>query len=117
MKEIKAYIQRWRTNQVVQALEKARAPGITIVEIHPVGYGYEPNYFDLAYEAEDIVKRYRRHSVVKLEVVCADEDVERLVKAICDAATTGCRGDGRVFVTDVVEAVRIRDQLRGEGAL
>ena len=62
MKEIKAYIQRWRTNQVVQALEEAGAPGITIMEIHPVRYGYEPNYFDLAYDAEDIVKRYRNLS-------------------------------------------------------
>lgn len=117
MKEIKAYIQRWRTNQVVQALEEAGAPGITIMEIHPVRYGYEPNYFDLAYDAEDIVKRYRNLSVVKLEVVCSDDDVERFVKTICDAARTGSQGDGRIFVADVVEAVRIRDRARGEGAL
>jgi len=117
MKEIKAYIQRWRTNDVVKALEKAGAPGITIVEIHPVGYGYEPNYFDLAFEAEDIVKRYRNLSVVKLEIVCTDEEAGRLVNTICDAACTGSQGDGRIFVTDVAEAVRIRDRARGEGAL
>jgi hypothetical protein len=56
MKEIKAYIQRHLVNKVVEGLEQAGAPGITIVEIHPVGYGYEPNYF--GFQSEDAFKRY-----------------------------------------------------------
>lgn len=56
MKEIKAYICRSRVNGVVENLQRAGAPGIGLVEIHPVGYGYEPNYFKLRYE--DAFKRY-----------------------------------------------------------
>lgn len=56
MKEIKAYIQRHLVNNAVAELERAGAPGITIIEIHPVGYGYEPNYF--GFQTEDVFKRY-----------------------------------------------------------
>lgn len=58
MKEIKAYIRRSRVNAVVNKLQDAGAPGITIVEVHPVGYGYEPNYFERRFE-EDVLKRYQ----------------------------------------------------------
>lgn len=116
-KEIKAYIQRWQVNSVVKALQKAKVPGISIVEIHPVGYGYEPNYFDQAYESEDILKRYSYLSVVKLEVVCRDEDVDRFVRTIRDVACTKSRGDGMIFVSDILRAVRIRDGVVGNQAL
>lgn len=116
-KEIKAYIQRWQVDNVVCALQKADAPGISIVEIHPVGHGYEPNYFDPAYESEDIMKRYSNLSVVKLEVVCREEDTDRFVKTIQDTACTHSRGDGWIFVTDIVRSVRIRDGASGENAL
>ena len=79
MKEIKAYIRRERINQVVKTLEKLDAPGITIVEIHRVGYGYEPNYFPA--ESMDVFERYGYLAIVKREIVCGDEQVERLVKA------------------------------------
>jgi len=116
-KEIKAYIQRWQVNKVVEALQKVQAPGISVVEIHPVGYGYEPNYFDPAYESEDVLKRYNNLSVVKLEVVCRDEDADRFVRTIRDAASTKSRGDGRIFVSDIIRAVRIRDGVEGDQAL
>ena len=115
MKEIKAYVQRHLVNNAVDGLERAGAPGITIVEIHPVGYGYEPNYF--GFRPEEALKRYAHLCVVKLEVVCADQDWERLAKVIEDTCCTGGKGDGRIFVTDVIAAVRIRDGLRGDGAL
>jgi nitrogen regulatory protein PII len=85
-KEIKAYIQRWQVDKVVRALQKVNAPGISIVEVYPVGYGYEPNYFDQAYEAEEVMKRYRKLSVVKLEVICRDEDEDRFVQTIQSTA-------------------------------
>jgi len=117
MKEIKAFIKRSRVNKVVDALEKAGAPGITIVEIHPVGYGYEPNYFEFECEFNDAFKRYKQLSVVKLEVVAADKDMERFVTLIQQECATGCPGDGRIFVTDIRMAVRIRDGARGEDSL
>ena len=62
MKEIKAYVQRHLVNNAVDELERAGAPGITIIEIHPVGYGYEPNYF--GFRPEDAIKRYANLRVV-----------------------------------------------------
>ena len=117
MKEIKAFIQRCRVNKVVDALEKAGAPGITIVEIHPVGYGYEPDYFEFGHDFNDAFKRYRQLSIVKLEMVAADKDTERFVKLIQQECSTGCPGDGRIFVADIDTAVRIRDGARGEESL
>lgn len=76
MNEIKAYVRRSQVNRVVASLERAGAPGITLVEVHPVGYGYEPNYFEAQFD--DAWKRYRLWQVVKLEVVCADEDTDWL---------------------------------------
>jgi nitrogen regulatory protein P-II 1 len=115
MKEIKAYIQRDCVNRVVDELQRAGAPGISIVEIHPVGYGYEPNYFETQFE--DAFKRYSCLRIVKLEVVCTDRDLDRLVEGIRKICATGEKGDGMVFVSDVISAMRIRDGVRGEKAL
>lgn len=115
MKEIKAYIRRECVNKVVEVLEKAGAPGITIVEIHPVGYGYQPNYFEAQFD--DAFKRYRHLAVVKLEVVCAASDLDRLVGVMREACCSGAKGDGMIFVSDVSQAVRIRDGACGEEVL
>ena len=115
MNEIKAYVRRSQVNQVVASLERAGAPGITLVEVHPVGYGYEPDYFEAQFD--DAIKRYRLWQVVKLEVVCADKDTDRLVRAILEAARTGQPGDGMVFVSEVSRAVRVRDGASGEDFL
>lgn len=115
MKEIKAYIQRCCVNKAVDELQAAGAPGITIVEIHPVGYGYEPNYFESRFE--DAFKRYSYLRIVKLEVVCADRDASRLVNAIQRVCRMGSRGDGWIFVTKVERGIRIRDGASGEQAL
>lgn len=115
MKEIKAYIRRRCLNETVRALEEESAPGITVVEIHPVGYGYEPNYFELHYE--DALRRYSYLQIVKIELVCADGDSRRFVDTILKVCRTGDKGDGMVFITDVADAIRIRDGVRGESAL
>lgn len=115
MKEIKAYIQRDCVNRTVDELQRAGAPGITIVEIHPVGYGYEPNYFSTRFE--DAFMRYNYLRIVRLEVVCADREAERLVQVIRKACCTGEKGDGMIFVSGVSKAVRIRDGARDAEAL
>jgi nitrogen regulatory protein P-II 1 len=115
VKEIKAYGKRYLVTDLVDELNRAGAPGITIVEIHPVGYGYEPNYFQ--FEGTDVLKRYARLGSVKLEVVCTDEQLERLLRIIERTFRTGAHGDGRIFVADVAMAVRIREGVRGEAAL
>lgn len=111
MKEIKAYIRRCCVNKVVDELEQAGAPGITLVEIHPVGYGYEPNYCEQRFE--DAFKRYNYLQIVKLEIVCSDEDFQRLAGVIERAAHTGDGCDGVIFVAEVTDAIRIRDGRRG----
>ncbi|MGH7326657.1 MAG: P-II family nitrogen regulator [Candidatus Rokuibacteriota bacterium] len=115
MKEIRAYIRRGEVNQVVERLRDAGVPGVSIIEIHPLGYGYEANPFE-RYKA-GLVDRHRYLAIVKLEIVCAEAQLERLVKVIEAHCRTGVSGDGMIFVSDVVEAVRICDGARGELAL
>lgn len=115
MKEIKAYIQRDYVNRTVDELQRAGAPGITIVEIHPVGYDFEPNCFETRFE--DVFKRYSYLRIVKLEVVCADCDAGRLVQIIRKECCTCGENDGVIFVSGVDEAVRIRDGACGAPAL
>jgi nitrogen regulatory protein P-II 1 len=115
MKEIKAYIRRDEVNEVVERLQRAGAPGVSVIEIHPVGYGYEANPFEP--HGARLVDRYRYLTIVKLEIMCMDDQVERLLRVVQNSCCTGNPGDGMVFVSEVLDAVRIRDGARGEPAL
>src|SRR5436309_11861871 len=64
MKEIKAYVRRDEINDVVEQLQRAGAPGVSVIEIHPVGYGYEANPFEP--HGARLVERYRYLAIVKL---------------------------------------------------
>ncbi len=115
MKEIKAYVRRDEVDQVVEKLEGAGAPGVSVIEIHPIGYGYQPNALQPLKSGP--VRRYGYLAIVKLEIFCADHQLERLLQVICDYCGPGNAGDGMIFVSEVVEAVRIRDGVRGDSAL
>lgn len=115
MKEIKAYVRRDEINDVVEQLQRAGAPGVSVIEIHPVGYGYEANPFEP--HGAKLLDRYRHLAIVKLEIMCADAQLDRLIEIIQTSCCTGCPGDGMVFVSEVIEAVRVRDGARGERAL
>jgi nitrogen regulatory protein PII len=115
MKEVKAYIRRHRVNNVIEVLQKAGVPGITVVEVHPVGYGYDPNYFESHFLT--VTERYAHWDVVKLEIVCADGDSEKFVEIVQEQCRTGAKGDGMILVSEVFDAVRIRDGIRGDEAL
>jgi len=112
MKEIKAYIRTRKAEEVIHALEEAGVPGFTAVEVKAIGRAVEP-------EREKISVEYaeRVSPITKLEVVCRDEDVQRLVDIIREKAYTGHRGDGIIFVSDVNNAVKIRTGEQGERAL
>ncbi len=112
MKEIKAYIRTDVLEKTVRALEEAKAPGITVLTVHPVGYGFDPNYFSTD---TSITKSY--WDITKLEVVCSDKDVDRLVEVIRTNSRTGSKGDGMIFVSPVETAIRIRSGEKGEKAL
>jgi nitrogen regulatory protein PII len=82
-----------------------------VSRVHGVGYGYDPYLFTLA--PSELCKC---PEIAKIEVVCGDDDVDRLLAVLVDAAHTGGRGDGIVFVTPVERAVRIRTAQEGEEA-
>jgi len=115
MKEIKAYVRRDEVNQVVEKLHDAGAPGVAIIGIHPLDYGYEANPF--APHRAGLADRYRYLSVIKLEIMCTDAELEPLVQVIRSHCCTGNRGDGMIFVSEVLDAIRISDGARGEPAL
>lgn len=103
MKLIKAFIRTSRADAVVKALEEGGAPGITLSREHGVGYGYDPFTFTLA--PSEVAKA---PETVKVEVVCDDEDCDRLIDILVEAARTGYRGDGIVFVAPIERAIKIR---------
>lgn len=112
MKEIKAYIRTDALERTVKALEEAKAPGITVTTVHPVGYGFNPNYFT---PDKSITNRY--WDITKIEVICSDKDVDRLVEVIRGSGHTGSKGDGMIFVSPVETAIRIRSGEKDEAAL
>lgn len=112
MKLLKAFVRTSRVNEVIQALRRSDAPGITVSRVHGVGYGYDPMLFSLA------PSDYKRSlEVSKIEIVCCSEDAERLLQVLVASARTGSKGDGIVFVTPVEDAVKIRSGRQGADAL
>jgi nitrogen regulatory protein P-II 1 len=112
MKLLKAFVRNRQVDAVVRALEDAGAPGISVSRVHGVGYGYEPYLFTLA--PREVPKT---PEVVKVEVVCREEEVDPLMEALVAGARTGSPGDGIVFVTPVERAVRIRTGEEGSEVL
>ena len=113
MKEIKAIIQPYMLDNVLLALEAiADLPGLTVSQV--LGWGKERGA-----TVQDPV-REAGHSFAKktkLEIVVTDGLAPRVVQAIVETARTGRAGDGKIFVSDVVEVVRIRTGERDEEAL
>src|ERR1700733_12045289 len=112
MKKIEAVIKPFKLDEVKEALHEVGLQGITVVEAK--GFGRQKGHTELYRGAEYVVDFLPK---VKIEVICGDNLVERAVEAIVNAARTGRIGDGKIFVTDVQEVVRIRTGERGEQAL
>lgn len=112
MKEIKAYIRLDKAEDVIHALEKAGVPGLTAIEVKAIGAAVDSTH---ARYSLNYIERVS--PVTKLEVVCKDEDVDKIVEVISKKACTGRKGDGIIFVSDINTAVKIRTGERGEGAL
>ena len=112
MKKIEAIIRPEKLDAVRQALERSGYPGITITETegHGKQKGTIQQWRGEEYKLEFLPK-------VKIEIVCVDQDEEKIIDTILDAASTGGVGDGKIFVSDVSRVVRIRTRERGEKAL
>jgi nitrogen regulatory protein P-II 1 len=112
MTKVEAIIQNSKLEAVKSALHDIGVEGMTVIEVR--GHGRQKGHTE--------VYRGREYSVdlipkTKLELVLADAMVEKAVQAILVAARTGKIGDGKVFLTRVDDAIRIRNEERGEGAL
>jgi nitrogen regulatory protein P-II 1 len=112
MKKIEAVIKPFKLDEVKDALHEVGLQGITVVEAK--GFGRQKGHTELYRGAEYVVDFLPK---VKIEVVCDDDLVERAVEAIVNAARTGRIGDGKIFVSNVEEVVRIRTGERGQDAI
>jgi len=108
MKEIKAYIRTHFLDDTVKRLQAHGAPGLTVVTVHPVGYGFKSR-FSLS-EQESIDKCI---DISKIELVCDDDDLDKFVTTILDCAHTGTAGDGFIFVSNIEQAFRVKTLKKG----
>ena len=111
MKKIEAIIRPAKVGDVYAALGNAGCPGLTVSEIE--GQGTQKGV-----EQEFRGKKYRTPLMTKakIEIIANDEDVDRLVDVICEAALTGKAGDGKILVSPVEDVIRIRTRERGRVA-
>ena len=112
MKKIESIIKPFKLDEVKEALHEIGIKGITVTEAK--GFGRQKGHTELYRGAEYVVDFLPK---VKVEVVLEDDLVERAVEAIQQAAHTGRIGDGKIFVTTIDEAIRIRTGERGAYAL
>lgn len=112
MKKIEALIKPFKLDDVKEALHEVGVSGITVTEAK--GFGRQKGHTELYRGAEYVVDFVPK---VKLEVVVDDGQTDRVVEAIAAAARTGRIGDGKIFVTSVERAVRIRTGERDSEAI
>lgn len=112
MKKIEAIIRPAKLGLVRRALEEAGSPGLMISEIegHGKQKGIEQQWRGKKYKVELLPK-------IKIDIVVKDDDVERITKAIRESAGTGQIGDGKIFISNIENAIRIRTGEKGEKAL
>ncbi len=112
MKKIEAIIKPFKLDEVKEALQDVGLQGITVIEAK--GFGRQKGHTELYRGAEYVVDFLPK---VKIEVVLPDEQVERAIDAIVQSANTGKIGDGKIFVTPIEQAIRIRTREAGDDAL
>ena len=112
MKKIEAIIKPFKLDEVKDSLNDLGIKGMTITEVKGFGRqkGHTETYRGAEYTVDFVPK-------VKIEIVVSDELVPRAVEAITNAAKTGTIGDGKIFITSLSEAIRIRTGEKGETAL
>lgn len=112
MKKIEAIIKPFKLDEVKEALQDVGVQGLSVVEVK--GFGRQKGHTELYRGAEYVVDFLPK---VKIEVVLDDEQVDQAIEAIVDAAKTDKIGDGKIFVSTVEQAIRIRTGETGSDAL
>lgn len=112
MKKIEAVIRPHKLDDVHHALQEAGYSGLTVIEVK--GYGRQKGHTEIyrgsEYKIEFIPK-------IKIELICADDRCEAAIEIIIKNAKTGEVGDGKIFISSIEDAIRIRTEETGEGAL
>ena len=112
MKKIEAIIKPFKLDDVKEALQEVGLQGITVLEAK--GFGRQKGHTELYRGAEYVVDFLPK---VKIELIVDDSLAEKAVDAIIESARTGRIGDGKIFVSDVSDAIRIRTGERGNDAV
>ena len=112
MKKIEAVIRHHKLDEVKKALSEAGVQGITVSEVKGFGRqkGHRETYRGVEYQVDLLPK-------IELEIIAADSAVRKIVDTIVQTARTGDVGDGKIFVSDITECIRIRTGETGEGAI
>tara|TARA_B100000989_G_scaffold35883_1_gene22789 strand:- start:115 stop:453 length:339 start_codon:yes stop_codon:yes gene_type:complete len=112
MKKIEAIIKPFKLDEVKEALHEVGIQGITVIEAK--GFGRQKGHTELYRGAEYVVDFLPK---VKIEVVIEDSMLETVVEAVQNAAKTGRIGDGKIFISSIDEAIRIRTGEKGREAV
>jgi nitrogen regulatory protein P-II 1 len=112
MKKIEAIVRHHKLDDVKNALVAVGLKGMTVIEVRGFGRqrGHTETYRGTEYTVDYVPK-------VKIEVVCDDSQVEQAVSAIVEAARTGQVGDGKIFVSELKEVIRVRTGEAGSAAI
>ena len=112
MKKIEAIIKPFKLEDVKDALTQAGISGMTVLDVK--GYGIQQGHSVLYRGAEYVVDFLPK---IKLELIVADEDVDKIITVIIEAAKTGNIGDGKIFVSSIEKIIRIRTGEQDEEAI
>jgi nitrogen regulatory protein P-II 1 len=112
MKKIEAIIKPFKLDEVKEALQEIGVQGLSVLEVK--GFGRQKGHTELYRGAEYVVDFLPK---IKIEVVLPDDQVERAIEAVIAAAKTDKIGDGKIFVSPVEQAIRIRTGETGEDAI
>ena len=112
MRKIEAIIRPFRLDEVKDALTEVGVAGLTVTEVK--GYGRQKGHTELYRGAEYVVDFLPK---IKLEMVVTDDLKDRVIEAILNSANTSRIGDGKIFVTPIENAIRIRTGEQGDAAL
>ncbi|GHA41148.1 UNVERIFIED_CONTAM: hypothetical protein GTU68_038653 [Idotea baltica] len=112
MKKIEAIIKPFKLDEVKEALQEVGVQGLSVIEAK--GFGRQKGHTELYRGAEYVVDFLPK---VKIELVISDDQLEPAIEAIIDAARTEKIGDGKIFVSDIEQAIRIRTGENGVDAL
>jgi nitrogen regulatory protein P-II 1 len=112
MKKIEAIIKPFKLDEVTEALQEIGIKGLTVTEVK--GFGRQKGHTELYKGAEYLVDFLPK---IKIEMVVEDKAVDKITETIIKAAQTGRIGDGKIFVSTIEQAIRIRTNERDEAAL